>query len=83
MQNDINTNNRPPFISNSKEPQDSKSKSNSKKSENLSSSESNTFFCEEKEKEPLNSKCQLILSEKEMKRKKYFRKKYFRKKYPK
>ena len=55
-QNDINTNNKLTFISNSKEPEDSKSKSNSKKSENVSASESNTFLNEENEKESLNSK---------------------------
>ena len=57
-QNDINTNNRPAFILYSKEkhPEDNKSKSNSKKSENVSSSESNTPLYEKKEKESLTSK---------------------------
>ena len=39
-----------------KEPEDSKSKSNSKKSENISPNESNTPFDEENEKESHNSK---------------------------
>ena len=59
-QNDINTNNRPAFILNSKEkqPEDSKSKSNSKKSENVSASES-TPFNEENGKESVTSKMPL------------------------
>ena len=48
-QNDINTNNKPAFILNSKEkqPEDSKRKTNSKKSENVNTSESSTSFYEE------------------------------------
>ena len=57
-QNDIDTNNKPAFILNSKEkqPEDSKSKSNSKRSENISASESSAPFYEENEKESLTSK---------------------------
>ena len=65
-QNDIDTNNKPAFILNSKEKQleARKSESNSKKSENVSTSESSTSFNEENEKESL-----MIQSEKKMKRK--------------
>ena len=57
-QNDIDTNNKPAFILNSKEKQleDRKSESNSKKSENVSTSESSTSFNEENEKESLTLK---------------------------
>ena len=57
-QNDINTNNKPAFILNSKEkqPEDSKRKTNSKKSENVNTSESSTSFYEENKKESLTSK---------------------------
>ena len=57
-QNDIDTNNKPAFVLNSKEkqPEDSKSKSNSKRSENISASESSAPFYEENEKESLTSK---------------------------
>ena len=57
-QNDINTNNKPAFILNSKEkqPEDSKRKTNSKKSENVNTSESSTTFYEENKKESLTSK---------------------------
>ena len=59
-QNDIDTNNKPAFILNSKEKQleDRKSESNSKKSENVSTSESSTSFNEENEKESLTLKMQ-------------------------
>ena len=57
-QNDINTNKKPAFILNSKEkqPEDSKRKTNSKKSENVNTSESSTSFYEENKKESLTSK---------------------------
>ena len=57
-QNNINISNRPSFILNSKkkQPEDSKSKSNSKKSENVSASESSIPFYEENKKESLTSK---------------------------
>ena len=70
-QNDINTNNRPTFILNSKEkhPEDTKSKSNSKNTENVSSSESNTSY-EKKEKESLTSKIPVDSIKKRNKKKK-------------
>ena len=70
-QNDIDTNNKPAFILNSKEKQleDRKSESNSKKSENVSTSESSTSFNEENEKESLTLKMQTDSIRKKMKRK--------------